>query len=148
VKQANNVAALQEYQQIGTQGSVNYASPYKLVQMLMEGALDRIASAKGHMKRKEIAEKATNISKAVGMIEGLRVSLDMDLGGKVAQNLDALYEYMIRRLVESNINNNVSMLDEVTGLLAEIRQGWDAIPDEAIMSAEKQRRAQSTPEVG
>ncbi|GMR19932.1 MAG: flagellar export chaperone FliS [Gammaproteobacteria bacterium] len=148
MKQANNVAALQEYQQVGTQGSVNYASPYKLVQMLMGGVLDRIASAKGHMKRKEIAEKATSISKAIGMIEGLRVSLDMDLGGKVAQNLDGLYEYMIRRLVESNTNNNVLILDEVMGLLAEIKQGWDDIPDEVIISAEKHRRALSKPVVG
>ena len=121
-------SALQQYKKVGTQTSVESASPHRLIQMLMEGALEKINLAKGYMQRGEIALKGSHISWAISIIDGLRMSLDKEAGGEIAENLDALYDYMGRRLAEANLDNNVEMLDEVAGLIIEIKSAWDAIP--------------------
>ena len=117
-------AALSEYRTMGLQGVVEQASRHELVRMLMDGGLDRIAAARGQMQRGDYAAKATSISRAIGIIDGLRASLDADAGGDIAQNLDKLYDYMVRRLALANLNNDVEPLDEVRELLAQIRDAW------------------------
>ena len=119
--------ALKQYGQVGTQTGVEAASPHRLVQMLMEGALDKIAIAKGHMERGNVAQKGEQISLAISIIEGLRMSLDKDKGGEIAANLEALYEYMNERLLQANIKNDLQILDEVGGLMGQIKAGWDEI---------------------
>ena len=96
--------------------------------MLIDGALEKISSAKGFMQRNEIADKGNYISWAISIIEGLRLSLDSDAGGEVAENLENLYEYMGRRLLEANLNNDEKMLDEVSDLLNTIKSAWVEIP--------------------
>ena len=128
----NTHGALKAYNQVGVQSEVTLANPHRLVQMLLDGAVDRIAIAKGHMARGEIAEKGGNISKAMAIVDGLRMSLDMQAGGGIAQNLDDLYEYMARRLLQANVDDNPAFLDEVTTLLGEIRNAWDAIAEAAM----------------
>jgi flagellar protein FliS len=98
--------------------------------MLMEGALEKIATAKGHMARKEHEAKGSHINWAISIIDGLRGSLNRQEGGEMANNLDSLYAYMVRRLAEANISNDTGILDEVTSLLLEIKSAWDAIPEE------------------
>lgn len=120
----------QQYGKVAVGSEVNFASPHRLVQMLMEGALDKIAIAKGHMGRKEHEAKGKHINWAVSIINGLRGSLNMEEGGEMASNLDSLYDYMMRRLSEANLKNDIAMLDEVSSLLLEIKSAWDAIPDE------------------
>ncbi len=122
--------AVQAYGQVGTQAQAAYASPHRLIQMLMEGALDKLAVARGHMERGEVAQKGNAISWAISIIEGLRVSLDPKAGGEIAANLEALYDYMERRLVEANAKNDLEMLDEVARLLRTIKEAWDQIPEE------------------
>jgi len=122
--------ALKQYGNIGVQTGAAFASPHRLIQMLLEGALEKISSAKGFMQRKEIAQKGNYISWAISIIEGLRISLDMDKGGEIAANLNGLYEYMKIRLVEANLHNSEEMLDEVANLLNTIKSGWDAIPED------------------
>lgn len=117
-----------QYGQAAIGAEIAYASPHRLVQMLMEGALDKIAAAKGQVGRRDFEGKARNISWAVSIINGLRNSLDHDKGGEIAANLDDLYDYMGRRLMKANVDNDVSILEEVTGLLGEIKNAWDAIP--------------------
>ncbi len=97
--------------------------------MLLESALDKVALAKGFMERKQTAECGSHISWAMSSIDGLRMSLDKDLGGDIVNNLDALYEYMNAQLVQANLQQDISLLDEVVGLLKEIQIGWDAIPE-------------------
>ena len=123
-------SALNQYAKVKNGTGVEDATPHRLIQMLMEGALEKIHLAKGFMERNEIAEKGSHISWAISIIDGLRVSLNKDAGGEIAENLDNLYDYMERRLVEANIQNDTAILDEVTGLLMEIKGAWDAIPDE------------------
>lgn len=121
-------SALQQYRKVGAQTGVEAATPHRLIQMLLEGALEKINLAKGYMQRNEIALKGSHISWAISIIDGLRMSLDKEAGGEIAENLDALYDYMGRRLLEANLNNDEGMLDEVSGLLLEIKSAWDAVP--------------------
>jgi flagellar protein FliS len=116
------------YNQVGVQTSVGAASPHKLIQMLLDGALDKISTAKGALQRGEIALRGRQISQAISIIDGLRASLDMEKGGEVSANLFELYSYMERRLFEANLQKNMAMLDEVSSLLGQIKSSWDAIP--------------------
>jgi flagellar protein FliS len=119
---------LARYGQVAVAAEVAYASPHRLVQMLMEGALARIAAAKGQVARRDFEGKSRNISWAVSIIKGLRNSLDREQGGEIAVNLDDLYDYLCRRLMEANSENAVTVLEEVSGILGEVKAGWDAIP--------------------
>jgi flagellar protein FliS len=121
---------MNEYRSAGMEGVVEEASPHLLVHMLLQGAMDKIAAAKGHMQAGDIALKGESLSKAISIIESLRASLDREIGGELAANLNDLYDYMERRLLEANTRNEIAMLDEVAGLLGEIKAGWDAIPPE------------------
>lgn len=128
---AMNRNALNAYAQVSVDGSVATASPHKLITMLFDGALLSIATAKGHMQRNEIAAKGTSISKAIAIIdEGLKLSLDMNAGGDLAQKLDALYEYMCLRLLIANLHNHIEPLDEVSSLLNQLKSAWVEIDPE------------------
>ncbi len=122
-----NAMALRQYQSVNTQSQISDASPHRLIQMLMEGGLTRLAQARGAMERDELAVKGEMIGKAIGILGGLRAGLNLDEGGELAQNLDDLYDYMARRLSEANLKNSVEPLDEVAGLLRNVKAGWDAI---------------------
>lgn len=89
--------------------------------------MSRLAQAKGAMLHGQQAVKGELISKAIGIIGGLREGLDSQQGGEIAANLDRLYEYMVLRLVEANIGNDVALIDEVAELLRNVKSGWDAI---------------------
>jgi len=123
----NPMLALRQYQKIGAQAQTSEASPHRLVQMLMEGGLDRIAQAKGAMERKDIASKGIFISKAIGIVGGLREGLDLENQAESVAELDALYTYMTKRLAEANIKTDPKILDEVADLLRTVKEGWDAI---------------------
>lgn len=122
-------SAVQHYNKVNVSSSVEEASPHRLIQMLMTGALEKIATAKGHMARGEISPKGGNISWAISIIDGLRASLDLESGGEIAQNLDDLYDYMTRRLARANIEDNADILDEVSSLLRSVKSAWDEIPE-------------------
>ena len=95
--------------------------------MLLDGALEKIQNARGCMERQEIAAKCAAIDWSLSILEGLYSSLNLADGGEIAQNLSNLYEYMMRRLMVANARNEVAILDEVTRLLGEVREGWVAI---------------------
>lgn len=123
----NAMAAMRQYQQVGVKAQVSEADPHRLIQMLMQGGLDRIAQARGAMEREAYAEKGVLIGKAINIIGGLRDVLDKEAGGELATNLERLYEYMTMRLFEASRHNDVSKLDEVAKLLGEVKSGWDGI---------------------
>ena len=127
--------ALDQYSHNAVQARIESASPHRLIQMLLEGALGKIAAAKGHMERGEIQLKGAQIGSAISIMEGLKASLDMEKGGEIAQNLEDLYSYMERRLIEANSINDTSLLDEVSDLLKQIKEAWDAIADQAAGQA-------------
>jgi len=121
---------INHYSSVGSYTGVVDANPHQLVQMLLDGVLKKIATVKGLMVRKEIAKKGEVMGQAVLIVAGLRSSLDLNAGGDLAANLDDLYEYIERRLLQANLDNDVTMLDEVSGLLNEIKTAWESIPPE------------------
>ena len=139
--------ALKEYKQ-GVKTGVEDFTPHRLIQMLMDGALDKISAAKGFMQQEgadAVAAKGEHISWAISIIDGLKVSLDKSVNGgnELVQNLEDLYVYMGNRLVEANLHNKIEYLDEVANLLKEIKAGWDAIPQDLIQEHAKDAAKQS-----
>lgn len=122
--------SVNQYRKVQSQSAINEASPHMLVSMLFRGALDNIAVARGAIQRGETALKGAKIGRAIDIIDNLRASLDMPVGGEVAENLRDLYDYMEARLLFANVENSVAVLEEVVNLLREIQQGWDAMPEE------------------
>ena len=122
--------ALGQYNKTAVQTGVESASPHRLIQMLMDGALEKIARAKGFMQRGDIRAKGQQIGWAISIIQGLKASLNKEDGGEIAQNLEDLYIYMQQCLIDANRDNNVAKLDEVTSLLRQIKEAWDAIGDQ------------------
>ncbi len=123
----SNKMALAQYKKIDNESAVNGASPHALIQMLMKGALDRMAQARAAFESKNIEQKGVLLGKSISIIAGLQASLDSEKGADVAANLDRLYDYMQRRLLEANVKNDMTMVEEVSGLLATIKTSWDAI---------------------
>lgn len=119
------------YKAVGIETAVQGASPHQLIILLFEGAKQAIILAQAHLRNGEVGEKGLAISKAIDIIlNGLRVSLNTEEGGELAQNLYALYDYMGRRLLHANLHNDPAALDEVLGLLTEIQGAWIEIRDE------------------
>lgn len=111
--------------------AAEYADPHSLIAMLFDGALERISQARGAIEHGMIARKGERIGKALAIVDSLRASLDLERGGEVASRLQALYVYMEQRLLQANLNNDPAALDEVAGLLREIKGGWDGIAEES-----------------
>ncbi len=119
------------YANVGMETGVMAASPHKLIVMLFEGAMLQVTIATQSMKAGETAKRGKAISRAIAFIEtGLRASLNKQVGGELAGNLDALYEYMGRRLLEANTRNSLAPLEEVYRLLGELKGAWEAIGTE------------------
>lgn len=110
----------------GVTVGIEEASPHQLIQMLFDGCLQRMAVAKGAIQHQEIAIKGENISRAISILGGLRDSLDLSQG-EIATNLDRLYDYMERRLLEANLKNDELIIDEVSSLLRDVKSAWDSI---------------------
>lgn len=139
----NATSAIKTYANVGTESSVISADPHKLVLLLYEGALLAIGSAKHQMLQKEISAKGQSISKAIAIIDqGLKASLDKNVGGDLAQNLSALYDYMSQRLIIANLKNESAVLDEVSRLLTELKGAWEEIRPE-VLSAQRGAAARS-----
>ena len=130
----NPMKALRAYQKVNSHAQISEASPHRLVQMLMEGGLDRMAQAKGALSRGDIAQKGLMLGKAIEIISGLRDGLEPEKAEDPAavQRLDALYAYMGNRLVEANGTNDVELIDEVARLLITLKSGWDAIASQEL----------------
>ena len=128
----NPMRALRQYQKVNFHAQISEASPHRLIQMLMEGALERMAQAKGAMARGDIAQKALLITKTIDIITGLRAGLrEENTDDKEAlRQLDSLYEYMTKQLTLANAKNDPELIDEVARLLITVKSGWDAIAPE------------------
>ncbi len=119
------------YQKIGTQSSAEYASPHRLIQMLLDGAIEKMVVARSYMERNDIQGKAEHINWAIRIIGGLQASLDKENGGEIAETLGSLYIYVVEKLSEANAKNDPSIIDETITIVKNIKDGWDGISDEA-----------------
>ena len=129
-------SAKKAYKTIELETTVMSASPHKLVLMLYDGAITAIHRAKVHLEQKEIPQKGSAISKAIDIVEnGLKSSLDMKVGGDLAIRLSMLYDYMCDTLLAANMRNDVAKLDEVVGLLNQLKSAWQAIENDPVALA-------------
>jgi len=123
-----------QYRAVRSHGLVADASPTRLVQIMFEHILSYLATASGCMQRiqdnrplNDVVAKGNAMSKAIALIDQLNSTLDMERGGQIAENLRALYGYMLNRLTLANATNDVSVVTEVVGLVTKIKSGWDQI---------------------
>lgn len=116
-----------QYANVHNESGLTDASPHYLIQMLMEGFLARVNTAKGAMARSDMELKSVYISRAMAIVGGLNEAVDLEKGGEIAVNLRQLYDYIGNRLLQASCENDERILDEVTSLMREIKEGWDAI---------------------
>jgi flagellar secretion chaperone FliS len=121
-------SSLAAYRSVSAHSRVDAADPHRLILMLMDGALERVASARGAMEHGEADAKNRLIHRAVAIVEELRASLNMQAGGQIAANMGDLYDYCGRQLVRANLENRPEMLDDVGHVLREIRGAWIQLP--------------------
>ena len=127
-----NASKLAAYRSTSVHSGVAASDPHRLIVMLMDGALERLATARGLMKNGAgSAEKAQLLHRAVAIIDELRNSLNLKAGGDISRNLDSLYDYMCMRIMQANASNNAEWLDEVSRLLGEVRAAWLAMPSQS-----------------
>ena len=122
------------YQTVANHGLVAGASPARLVQIMFEQILSHLAIAQGCMERirnnmplPEVVAKGKSLGKAIRLINQLNNTLDMDRGREIADNLRALYVYMLARLTTANITNDPAIVGEVMSLLQKVKAGWDQV---------------------
>lgn len=130
-------SSLAAYQSVSALGNVAQADPHKLVQMLFDAAAERLIKARVCIEQGDVARKAQLLHSCVILIAELRGSLNMADGGELAQNLNNLYEYMVRQILLANLENDANRVTEVLGLLNDIRGAWSAIGPEVRKSAEQ-----------
>ncbi|MGD9773976.1 flagellar export chaperone FliS [Diaphorobacter sp.] len=129
--------AASAYQRINVETSMHTIDQYQLVNLLLDGVLNAIATARGALARGDVLTKCNSITKAVRILEeGLMTALDREAGGELAQNLGAIYDYSLRRLVLANARNDDAMMQEVMRLIEPIAQGWKDMKKNNEMASE------------
>ena len=123
--------SLAAYQSVAVHGGVAASDPHRLIVMLMDGALERIATARGALENGSQEAKARLIHRAVAILDELRASLNFEAGGEIAANLGALYDYCSRQLMRANLESRIELLDEVSALIRELRSAWILLPPTA-----------------
>ncbi len=100
------------------------ANQHELVRMLLEGLLDELARAEGHLAARRVAEKGASIGKCLDIIHGLDSALDMEQGGEIAHNLHRLYDYCSQQLFQASLKNDAALLVPVVKVISDVRDGW------------------------
>jgi flagellar protein FliS len=124
-----NHKAIASYGDVKVTTGVSSANGVQLIQMLFDGLLESLAATKGHIQNGAIAEKGKSIARASRIVIGLQGALDFERGGDLANNLNELYGYVTRRLLHVNARNDLDALEEIFGLMNEIRSAWEGVPD-------------------
>lgn len=131
---------IQAYKKGSLKQDLSTADPHKITLMLMQGALEKMATAKGCIERKEFEGKSQHLSRATSILVNLRDTIDLEVKSEVGENLYALYDYMVNRLTDANIQNSLKIMDEVISLMLPIKNAWAQIPDSAKQEAYEAQR--------
>ncbi|MBT6040239.1 MAG: flagellar export chaperone FliS [Halieaceae bacterium] len=126
----NANTGLTEYMVTKNESALTDATPHKLIGMLFDGALENLAKATGAITSGDVAVKGEAIGKAMTIVDNLRAMLDSERGGEISANLEQIYDYICRRLLQASSEQDPAILKEVAGLLREVKGGWDSIPPE------------------
>lgn len=111
------------YQRTG----VTTADPKKLVLMCYEEAIRNLKIARTRYISRDYEEKSRALQKVIEIIEALNCALDFERGGKIAENLHSLYNYMIDHLRDSDLKRNIKGIDHVIWMLVELKSAWEEI---------------------
>lgn len=122
--------AMAHYRSVGAYGAAAAEDRVSLIMRIMDAAAESLSTARGCIDRKDPARKGEALKRAIALIDGLRASLDAEQGGEIAANLDALYDYMTRRLAEANLKDDTVMVDEVASLLRELKTAWEVVAED------------------
>ncbi|MEG0006825.1 flagellar export chaperone FliS [Aeromonas lusitana] len=133
---------LKAYKATSIAADLTVADPHRVIQLMMQGFLERLAQAKGAIERNDMEAKSVAISKAQGLLHGLQDALDMSQGA-MAEDLYGLYAYMDERIWDASLARDIAPLEEVMGLMVTIKSGWDQLPE-----AEKQQGYQMRQQLG
>ena len=121
---------LNQYKKTDVDMGVQGATPHQLVMMLYEGALKNLALARGAIERKDYEQKNNALNKTMDIVTALRAGLDREYSPDLVGNLEALYDYINRRLFVVNAKNELPTLDECAKLLRELKEAWEQIPNQ------------------
>lgn len=116
-----------EYREVSRRSAIEGASPHKLTEMLMEGALKQIFLAQIAIDKNDIEGRGKSINKALAIITELRETIDLDNGGSIAENLMNLYMFMEGQLFDAHSRENKEALQNTASLMSEILDAWKAI---------------------
>jgi flagellar protein FliS len=133
-----NLTAMNQYKTVDLRSAVASASPHQLIAMLYDGALTALANAKGCIIRKDIEGRAKALNKANSIVLGLKDFLDIEKGGEIAENLDRLYDYITRGIIEANRTQSAEKTQELISLLLELKKGWVGMPLDIRMGKKSQ----------
>jgi flagellar protein FliS len=123
-----NHRAIESYGQVKVSTGASQANNVELIQMLFDGLIESLSTAKGHIQHNNVSEKSKAIARASRIVLGLQGALDFEKGGDLAANLNELYNYVTRRLLHVNARNDLKALEEIHGLMTEIRSAWETVP--------------------
>jgi len=118
---------MQAYKEVYTEVAAETADPHKLVSMLFNGVSDRLCTAEQGFENADLKVRGESITKAQTILFGLRSTLDFKKGGELSRLLDSLYDYCIRQLTRAHVDNDVTLIVEVKGLVGQISSAWDSI---------------------
>ncbi len=135
---------LAAYQSVSVHGGVDSGDPHRMVLMLMDAVMERLAKTRGCIERNEVLPRTRLLHSSVVLVSELRGALNIPQGGELAQNLNNLYDYMVRRLVLANIKGDLAIVTEVASLMTRVREGWIAIGPEVRQSGQPVRLAAMT----
>ena len=107
--------------------SVMTADPMRLVIMCYEGAIESLKKVKQKMAEGDYEGKCEDLVKAQNIIVELLSSLEPEKGGSIAKNLDSLYNYMLRKMFAADVNKDMGAIDEIVGMLGELKSAWEEI---------------------
>jgi len=133
---ATSRRTLQLYEAVGYQATVDFADQHALVALLFRALTDALADAERYLQARQYLEKAGAVSKAQGILEGLRGTLDFARGETLARDLDAVYGYCIRTLLRAHAENDAGKLREVRTLLGRLESAWQVIPAQLAAAAQ------------
>jgi flagellar protein FliS len=129
-RRPDNAYSVRSYADVGVETQVMSATPERLITLLYTAARAAIGQARIHMEQGNSSGRALAISKAIRLVdEGLKQALDLDAGGEVAANLDNLYDFVLRTLINANLKADAALLETADTLLAQLQEAWQTSVD-------------------
>jgi len=112
------------------QNRILSASPMELVRILYAAAVTAAHDARGHLRAGDIAARSKAINKAQMIVVELANSVDRSQSAEIGSRLIALYDYILTRLAQANVEQQDAPLAEVIGLMTVLQEGWSQVTDQ------------------